>query len=130
MNKDLFIEKIIDLWCQDNDVESRKIEYSTYKSITPHFTSYDDWKLASPEDYYEETEHYEVIDMNSLIEYMTNELNDNYDINELLNEYGSEEEILLNMKSEFFSDLERWYLRFEDLESERLVEKYTLNEDY
>lgn len=124
MNKDLFIEKVFDLWCKENKVETWTIEFVTYKPITPYFGSYDAWKLASPDDYYDETNHSVFVDIEKLNEYMNNCMKDEYNFDELLEEYGTEDEILSNMKLEFFSYFNNWYSNFEEQEINLLSESY------
>jgi hypothetical protein len=50
------LEDKINSYVADNCPETVEATITVYEPRTPHFSSYDDWKLASPDDYYNEKE--------------------------------------------------------------------------
>lgn len=58
-NIDEWIESLedkINSYIADHCPETVEATITVYEPVTPHFGSYDSWKLASPDDYYNEKE--------------------------------------------------------------------------
>lgn len=67
MDKTILIEKLLNKWLKDEKIENQYISYSIYKPMTPIFSNYDDWKLASNDDYYKEIEETSLVDVEHFV---------------------------------------------------------------
>lgn len=83
-DEDNLITQLVKHWYDTNEIGRQCIHFSYGERITPNFSSYDDWKLASPEDYYSETECTYPIDEEELLDYLTR------DYDEDVSEYCTE----------------------------------------
>ena len=109
MDKAILIEKLLNKWLKDEKIENQYISYSIYKPITPIFSNYDDWKLASNDDYYKEIEETSLVDVESLCNYIENHIDEEYDFNELFKEYSNEEILINELYDDFYSTFNRMF---------------------
>lgn len=109
MNKTILIEKLLAKWLKDEKIENQHLTYSIYKPITPIFSNYDDWKLASKDDYYKEIEETSLIDIGELCNYIENHIDEEYDFNELFKEYSNEEILINELYDDFSSTFNRMF---------------------
>lgn len=82
--------EIFERWVQDNKITDRTIDVVFSRPITPHFSSYDAWKTASPDDYYHEDEYNEPIDMIALNEFCETRWEDDLYYEELMKQSPEE----------------------------------------
>lgn len=120
MDKDNLLENLFNKWISIEDVNTRTIEYTIYTPRTPYFSTYDDWKLASKDDYYNEEEKIIDVDLESLYDYIIEKIDEEFDFDELFNEYISEDEIIKELQTEFFAIFERLYSNWKEKQIEEL----------
>lgn len=120
MNKDNLLEIFFNNWISIEKVNNRTIEYSIYIPTTPIFSSYDAWKLASNDDYYREVEQVIDVDIDSLYDYISEQIEEEFDFKEIFNDSISENEIIKEFQNEFFTIFERLYLKWTKKQIENL----------
>lgn len=121
MDKDILIEELFNKWVKENEVEKRKIVFTTYVKINPCFSNYDSWKLASKEDYYKEENNVFDIDLYSLYQYISKKIKEDYDLQELIEKLDTQELFMENLQTEFFSSFNNYYSFFEEDEIEKKI---------
>ena len=103
-------EKLIEIFEDWFDKTDTTMELTIYTPCTPHFSSYDSWKLASLDDYYNEKEITIDVDYDDLLEYFLDWIDG--DINDEWIEDEEED-----------WDLDKWFEYFK--ENDSVIEKYS-----
>lgn len=111
------VEDAFEHWVESNHVEKREIEYTVYKRKNVAFQSYDDWKTASADDYYEEHDMTESVDncLDDLREYVMK----NFDYGMLVN-FAIDEDVDDIAESDVFIEFDCLYKDWYSEERESL----------